>query len=163
MHYIKLVKILYLIDREALNRWGVPVTTDSYASMKNGPVVRNILDLITKKDLPKPTWASYISEPLGDSEVELRADVNPPTDQLSRAEEKLIQEVYKQYGHKNRWDIIDNYMHKLPEWHDPKGSSFPIRIRQILEALGQNQEEINATLRELRSMRTAEEILSLAP
>ena len=29
MKYLKLIKLLYFLDREALLRWGRPVTTDS--------------------------------------------------------------------------------------------------------------------------------------
>ena len=32
MSYMKLIKLLYLADREALARWGRPITTDQYVS-----------------------------------------------------------------------------------------------------------------------------------
>jgi uncharacterized phage-associated protein len=159
IHYLKLIKLLYLIDREALLRWGVPVSTDRYVSMDHGPVLSSIYKLIVE-DKPKPIWARYISQPLGDYEIELLAE--PPTDLLSRAEEKLIDEIYAQYGHRNRWDLVDNVMHKLPEWTDPHGSSIPIHIRQILEAAGEAPDEIKAVLRELKAIETAEEALSLS-
>src|ERR1017187_9578590 len=63
MHYIKLIKLLYLADREALIRWGIPFTTDRHVSMDNGPVTSRILRLITE-DCPKPFWSKYISAPL---------------------------------------------------------------------------------------------------
>ena len=34
MNYMKLIKLLYIADREALLRWGRPITTDAYC---NGP------------------------------------------------------------------------------------------------------------------------------
>src|ERR1700730_8814788 len=114
MHYLKLIKLLYLLDRTALGRWGRPVTTDHYVSMDNGPVVSRIYNLITE-ETPKPLWAEFISAPLGEYEVELRKDA--PTDRLSRAEEKLIHDVYDQYGRMNRWALVD-YVHTLPEWQN---------------------------------------------
>ena len=33
MSYMKLLKLLHLVDREALLRWGRPVSTDRYVSM----------------------------------------------------------------------------------------------------------------------------------
>jgi uncharacterized phage-associated protein len=158
MHSLKLIKILYLVDREALLRWGIPVTTDRYVSMDHGPVVSRIYKLITE-DIPKPIWAKYVSAPMGEYEVELRVKSDPPTDRLSRAEEKLIGEIYAEYGHRNRWDLVD-YMHTLPEWQDPQGRSIPIQIRQILEAGGEDENEIRAVLRELHAMATAEDKLS---
>jgi uncharacterized phage-associated protein len=148
MHSIKLIKLLYLADREALLRWGQIFTTDHHVSMPNGPVTSKILNLVTD-DRSKPYWSQYISAPLGDYEVELLKKA--PTDRLSRAEEKLMQELFKQYGHRNRWDLIDNVMHKLPEWRDPNGSSIPISTRDILEAGGENEEEIRAVIREVHA------------
>ena len=157
MHYIKLIKLLYLADRAALLRWGAPITNDRFVSMDHGPVVSTVLDLITK-DINKAVWSKFISEPFGDDEIELRQEA--PVDHLSRAEESLLREIYAEYGYRSRWDIIDNVMHKLPEWKDPHGSSIPIKIRQILEVGGANEKEIQAVLDELRASRDAEDALS---
>ena len=160
MHYIKLIKLLYLLDREALSRWGVSVTTDHFASMDHGPIVSNIFNLITD-DKPTPVWGRYISAPLGDHEVELRKESSQlSADRLSDAEENLVTEIFNQFGHRNRWDLIENHMHKLPEWKNPEGSSFPIHIRQILVALGYNRDDIAAIHRELRTETVAQQILS---
>jgi uncharacterized phage-associated protein len=156
MHYLKLIKLLYLVDRAALLNWGIPVTTDYYVSMDNGPVVSRIYNLITE-ETPKPLWAEFISAPLGEYEVELRKDA--PADRLSRAEEKLIHDVYDQYGRMNRWALVD-YVHTLPEWQNPHGGMIPISIRDILKAGGEDDQEIRAVMRELRAMATAEEQLS---
>ena len=75
---------------------------------------------------------------------------------MSRAEEKLVREVYEKFGHQNRWDIVA-YTHKLPEWKDPKGTSIPIHPRQILRAIGEDEEEIKATIKEMRIADAAEE------
>jgi Protein of unknown function (DUF4065) len=159
MHYIKLIKLLYLADREALLRWGQIFTTDHHVSMPNGPVTSRILNLITD-DRPKPFWSEYISAPLGDYEVELRKKA--PTDRLSRAEENLMRELFQQYGYRNRWDLIDNVMHKLPEWRDPNGSSTPISTRDILEAGGESEAEIRAIIREVSTMAREEDNLASA-
>lgn len=156
MHYLKLIKLLYLADRAALLSWGIPITTDRYASMDHGPVVSRIYNLIVD-ERPKPVWAEFISAPLGDYEVELRRAA--PVDRLSRAEEKLICEVFEEYGKMNRWALV-NYAHTLPEWQDPRGSSLPISIRDILKAGGEEEREIRAVMRELQAMATAEEQFS---
>ena len=59
------------MNRAALLNWSVPVTTDHYVSMDNGPVVSRIYNLITE-ETPKPYWAEIISAPLGEYEVELQ-------------------------------------------------------------------------------------------
>ena len=157
MHYIKLIKLLYLADREALLRWGLPFTTDRHVSMDNGPVVSRILTLITE-DRPKPIWSKYISAPLGEYEVRLIQDA--PTDLLSKAEEQLMSEVFEKYGRMNRWALIDTVMHSLPEWKNPNGSSIPISVRDILEAGGENEQDIRAIVKEIHKMDRTEEALT---
>jgi uncharacterized phage-associated protein len=158
MHYIKLIKLLYLADRAALLKWGAPITTDRFVSMDNGPVGSHVLNLITK-NVNKPIWSGVISDPFGDDEIELRQQ-QPSFDCLSRAEENLLTEIFSKYGHRERWDLIKNVMHKLPEWKDPEGSSIPIKIREILQAGGENEQEIKAVIDELRATRDAEDALS---
>jgi uncharacterized phage-associated protein len=149
MHYLKLIKLLYLADREALIRWGIPITTDRYVSMDHGPVLSNVFNLITE-EAPKPTWSRFISAPLGEYEVRLLQEA--PTDRLSRAEERLLHEIYEEYGYRNRWDIVNNVMHKLPEWVNPEGSSVPISVREIMEGAGEDEQEIKAVVKELHAM-----------
>jgi len=52
MSYMKLIKLMYLADREALLRWGRPISTDRYVSMDKGPVLSRVLDLATDGDDP---------------------------------------------------------------------------------------------------------------
>ena len=46
MNYTKLIKELYFSDREALRTKGFSITGDIYYSMKKGPVLSNLLNLI---------------------------------------------------------------------------------------------------------------------
>jgi uncharacterized phage-associated protein len=147
MSYLKLIKLLYLADRLALERWGFNITTDHYVSMNQGPVVSNIYDLITQDEENKSFWSRFISPPLGEWEVELRSE-ELPENQLSRAEEKLLHEIFGTYGTWNRWKLRD-FTHDLPEWQDPHGSSIPIQISEILKVQGASDEEVNAVLKDI--------------
>lgn len=150
MKYLKLIKLLYLADREDLSRWGRPITTDNYVSMDNGPVLSQILKRIDDGAAPgEPTfWTEHIV-PCGDWDVMLTAD--PSDGQLSKAEDRILDEIFGQYGHRNRWDIV-NYVHTLPEWQDPAGSAIPIAYRDILKALNKSDEEIGAIEAELEQL-----------
>lgn len=148
-HYFHLIKLLYLADRAALLQRGIPITTDTYAAMKHGPVLSTIYDFIKNKLKPKPIWSQYISEPSIFKTVRLIKPV--PTDKLSRAEEKLMKDVFNQYGHWNRYKLRDYVMHKLPEWKDPGKTSIPISIAQILRAGGEDDNHINAVMAELNA------------
>lgn len=158
MSYMKLIKLLYLIDREALLRWGRPVTGDTYVSMDKGPVLSGVLDLVTEGSAPgrESFWARYISEPQG-YEVALKEDC--PSDELSRAEEKLIEEVFQRYGQVDRWSLVE-FVHELPEWKDPKGSAIPISYADILKAGGRSEKEIGAIESELEALAVTDLLLS---
>jgi hypothetical protein len=67
---------------------------------------------------------------------------------LSRAEENTIGEIVDKYGKMDKWDLVNNVAHKLPEWEDPQGSSIPLPLRKIMEALGKDKKEIDAVLAE---------------
>ncbi len=157
MSYLKLIKLLYLLDREALLRWGRPVTTDRYVSMDNGPVVSRIYGLIREEPLPgtDPVWRQYISAP---SNYEVTLTTQPEIDELSPAEESLIEEIFSIYGKLSRWELV-NLSHDLPEWQDPNGSAIPIQYRDILRAGSKTESEIAAVEAELESLVAAEAML----
>ena len=75
MSYMKLIKLLYLVDRQALRLWERPLTGDIYFSMKHGPVLSNVLDIINNGEDPDDNsyWYKYITAP-SNYKVKLNAD-----------------------------------------------------------------------------------------
>jgi uncharacterized phage-associated protein len=156
MSHLKLIKLLYLVDREALIRWGRPVTYDSYFSMPHGPVLSFTLDRINEPEYsPGAYWHTVIGSKRN-NEVQLVTDA-VPNDQLSPAEEQLIDEVFARYGHMTRWQLRD-FTHTLPEWHDPQGSSRPIDPADILRHAGYSEAEIRDVAAELEESALADAI-----
>ena len=149
LNHMKLIKLLYLVDRRALLKFGRPITFDWYVSMPHGPVLSFTLDRINDSAPPDGTsyWHRFISE-RRDHEVALLGDA--PRDQLSPAEEQLIEEVWREFGKLNQWELRD-YSHSLPEWRDPKGSSLPIEIRDILLGEGFSEDEAREVLETLNA------------
>ncbi|HEX8319245.1 Panacea domain-containing protein [Longimicrobium sp.] len=142
MSYMKLIKLLYLTEREALVRFGAPLTSDSYVSMPYGPVLSATLNRINEPEMYEDGyWDKYIG-PKRNYEVALK---NPgaavPNDQLSPAEETLIDEIFRRYGHMDRWELV-KFTHTLPEWTDPEGSSLPISPDEILLSEGYSTEDV---------------------
>jgi len=86
MSHMKLIKLLYLAERQAILRWGRPITFDWYVSMPHGPVLSFTLDKINDAAPLDGSsyWHRHISERKG-YEVTLLGKA--PNDQLSRAEE----------------------------------------------------------------------------
>jgi uncharacterized phage-associated protein len=159
MSYLKLIKLLYLADREALLLWGRAISTDRYVSMDRGPVLSRVFELVTDGDDPDAPsiWAASISPPKN-YEVELKSD--PGDDELSAAETQLLDGVFARYGKMSRWDLV-KFTHALPEWIDPSGSAIAITDRDILKAGGKSDLEIAAIEEELAVL--AETDLLLTP
>ena len=156
MSYMKLIKLLYLVDRRSLLERGVPVTYDRYVSMQHGPVLSETLDLINYGSSPSDEsyWETHIDQ---DSryEVSLRGDC--PVDELSDAELELARAVYGEFGAMDRWAVVD-YVHRLPEWRDPgEARVLPIRYEDIL-AHEKTPEESEQIVGDLRAMGAAEAI-----
>ena len=157
MSYLKLIKLLYLADREALHRWGFNITTDRYVAMEHGPVVSHTYELMISEEGEHEFWSQYITPPLGNYEIALRSP-DTPEGQLSRAEESLLREIYGTFGTWSRWKVRD-YTHQLPEWHDPGKTSVPISVRDILRAQGETTEEIDEVVADLDAAYRADSIL----
>ena len=148
MPYIKLIKLLYLADRAALIETGMPITGDRFVSVKYGPVLSKVLDLIEE---PKPAedsvWHNYVARKHFD--VRLVGKTN--ADRLSAYELDLLNEITETYGRWRPWAVV-NLTHALPEWRDPGETSLPIEPADILrysgyseQAVEMAQEQANAT------------------
>lgn len=144
MNYLKLMKLLYLADRRALIRRGRPIVYDSYVSMDHGMVLSETLDLMRRK-IPGKFWDSAISAPI-EYKVALLGDCG--TNKISRAEERLIAEIFSEYGHLSEWELRE-LTHRLPEYKDPKGSSISVEYEEVLKAGGRTIDEINSIIEEI--------------
>jgi len=49
-----LIKLLYILDRESLRRWGNPLTGDQAVSMEHGPVLSGVCELTKGEGVPSP-------------------------------------------------------------------------------------------------------------
>jgi antitoxin SocA-like protein len=96
---MKLVKVVYLSDRESIGRRGLPVVGGVYLSMRNGPVTSEILDLINSGSLwsCETTWEQFISA-RRNYEIELTHD--PGTEHVSEFELDLIAQIFSEHEKK---------------------------------------------------------------
>ena len=142
MSYMKLIKLMYLVDRASLCSIGQFVTNDDFYSMKNGPVLSNVDDLITEPMREKTVWGKYISAPVNYN-VSLK---NVKTDSilglLSEFECEIATDVYNTYGKMDKWKLVDWTHKNLPEWTNIKTGRYPINIEIILASCGKTKEEI---------------------
>lgn len=157
MSYMKLLKLMYLVERRVLTSTGRPVTFDNYVSMTHGPVLSRTYSLINEGNPPgvSSLWQECISDPEHYS-VELNRPCS--TDELSEVELRAIDAVYKEFGWMDKWGLVEK-LHELPEWQDPEGSSTPITYRDILTAVDRTPMEVEAIEADIESLAFAEQIL----
>jgi uncharacterized phage-associated protein len=133
MNYMKLLKLMYICDRESIRETGRPITGDVVCAMKRGPVLSRTLDLIKGTDVHAGEWQAHIATD-GYHAVLVK---DPGRGLLSRCEVAKLNEVTSRYENNDEWDMVE-ITHKLPEWmkNDPGDSSKRIPLDDILDALG---------------------------
>ncbi len=140
LNYTKLIKFLYLTEREMLTRFGYSLTGAHCVSMDNGPVLSEVLDLIKNKPMPKPyrLWWEHIGAPQG-YDVTLKKPAGQG--HLNRAATQVLDEVYGRFAAYSLSRLID-YCHSLKEWRNPHGSVLPIEPESILRFAGWDEKRI---------------------
>jgi len=130
---MRLLKLLYIADRESIRETGEPITGDRVVAMQHGPVLSQVYDCI-KGECPRlPEWEEFFQSKGRDVEM-----VKPvPVDELSRYEIETLQKVSRERQDRQDWDVAEE-THRFAEWEGctPGMSSVPIPFRAILEAVG---------------------------
>lgn len=152
INVIKLVKLIYLSDRASLARYGAPITYDMLVSMDHGPVPSRTLDMIN--GYRSEAWDRWMTgrrdHRLSLARTEFRRD---DLDELSDADLEIVEEVWREFGRMNGWELSEYTHEHCPEWRDPRGSSIPIHERAIFRALGWSREDALQAQRAIREQR----------
>jgi uncharacterized phage-associated protein len=133
MEYMRLLKLLYIADREMLAETGAPITGDRALAMRHGPVLSQVYDLIKGQAARAGEWEHYVRSV--NHNVELRNPIG--RGKLNRAEVEKLQEVTERYQDDTVWDICGE-THEFPEWkrNYVENTSATITWEEALEAQG---------------------------
>lgn len=147
--YMKLMKLLYISDRVSLSEYHYSITTDSYYSMKFGPVVSGIYDCIRHwNDLPDDSpWKRtiYINKERYEAVL---TDENNPFDMLSEEEKDILRDANNGHDSENQFEL-SQFTHSFPEWKDPGNSRIPLSIEEIINATVKDEKEKKEALSDL--------------
>jgi uncharacterized phage-associated protein len=143
MNSMRLLKLLYVADRESLKERGRPITGGPMVAMERGPVLEEVYDLIRGQHVEMLVWDEYLRQARYDLELLKDPDVR----QLSRYEIAKLQEVAQRYAEDDEW-ALSRHTHGFAEWqkHDPGKSCRPIPLDDLLEAVGRG--EVAAKIKE---------------
>lgn len=142
MSHLKLMKLLYLADREAMAVYGSPISGDHMVALPHGPVLSMTLNLMDGDVESAPNgWESWITGK-ENHELSLKNNITvDELDELSQADLDVLKSVWAKFGHMSRWEIRDYTHDHCKEWKDPNGSSMPISYSQVFRALGRKDDE----------------------
>jgi uncharacterized phage-associated protein len=115
--YLRLLKLLYIADRESLKETHRPITGDDVWALKLGPVLDRTYNLL-KPSATDRRWKDYIST--SGYFVQLIAD--PGKGQLAAYERKKLADVSERYR-EHTWQQMSEVTHDFPEWTNPGNSA----------------------------------------
>ena len=160
---LKLVKLLYLADRESMIRYGMPISFDYAYSMDNGPMLSGALDFVNgfvEDRSATAKWEEWISN-RDNHQVSLnRRFGRNDLDELSEADLDVLETIWKQFGHLDQWQLVKYTHEHCPEWKDPGGSAVPISETDIFLATGSSSQEAAELSENIKVQRKLDQILS---
>ncbi len=137
MNYMRLLKLIYLVDRRSVKRRKMPICGDTPVAMQRGPVPSITLDLIKGEDPQSIRWDQFIRR--DNYDVVLEND--PGNLALSRAELRILEEILEQFSNFDEWALVEWCHENLPEYEknwNARGDKGVKRIPldDILDAIG---------------------------
>lgn len=154
MPHLKLMKLMYLAERESMAKHGFPMTGDRFVSMPHGPVLSLTLNHINDQAPSSPNgWDDWISDRAGHMVGLVKEVDGGALDELSRSDLEVLEATWRQFGWMSKYQIRD-YTHdarNCPEWKDPDGSSCPISYEEVFSALGFAPDASEAMAAEIRA------------
>jgi uncharacterized phage-associated protein len=133
MNYMRLLKLLYIADREALKETGRPITGGPVVAMERGPVLEEVYDLIRGQHQEMPLWDRYLRK----DKYTLQLVSDPDVRKLSKYEIKKLQEIAERHQNDDEWSL-SQFTHTFEEWrkNSAGASCRPIAFKDILKAIG---------------------------
>ena len=114
---VRLMKLMYLAEREAIRRTGLPMVFDEIHAMREGMALSRTFDLMTaRQGESKGDWARHIA-PLSRAGLGVCQGVGESSlDGLSRGDLEIVNLVWAKHGQSNRDKLVHEVHHKLDEW-----------------------------------------------
>jgi len=156
MSHKKLMKLLYLYEREYMRVVGLIFTGDHFASMPEGPVLQDTYDCMKRYPTPqmKPnigeTWKQSLTAISKFKPISIKAELKPDA-VLTPKQIAILADIWTQYGSMSEEELIA-LTHKFPEWRKPTGESnkADLDILDVFKSFGLNEDESMDRVRRIR-------------
>lgn len=141
INVLKLAKLIYLADRKCLDEYDFPILYDRLVSMENGPANSKTLDLINAGDETPEGWSQFIGGREGVYVFAIKKFSAEDFDELSHAEIEILDTIWKELGHLDRFELRDYTHNHCLEWEDPGKSSATIPYERVFKFLNKEDNE----------------------
>lgn len=160
--HLKLMKLMYLAERQSLQEYGDSMLDDTLVSMRFGPVLsrtKDCMDGFGDTEL-QDGWDSWISDHANHKVSLTKEDFSEEMlDEVSVSEIELMERVWDAHGSKNQWDLAE-YTHKsCAEWRDPGTSTLPIDYGDVIAANGSSDEVARTLSNQIKERQQLEKLL----
>lgn len=163
---MELVKLIYLADRESLDRYGFPVSWDQPYAMEHGPVPTETYNCIKGENGQCGfEWPQLVSAPSGmkHRDLSLVAEIEiDDLDELSEADLEVLEATWARFGTMTAYQLREWTHRNCPEWVDPGKTSKPISYEDIFKALKKDPQLIPDLTQYIKDQTLIHRVLSKA-
>ena len=142
---LKLMKLLYLADRESMRRYGYSLSNDDMFSLPHGPILSKAYRLANQDAAAQEQriWGEWFAERAsGDVTVKLRVKVSrEKLNYFSDMDREILQSVWDEFGQMTGRQLRQYTHEHCKEWSDPRGSRKPIEEIDVLRAVGIDEQQ----------------------
>lgn len=144
---MKLVKLMYIVERTALQEAETALFGGKYFSLPYGPIISEVVDALDDEK-----WSGL--QKSREHDVALMPGVEVPYEFMSEWSAELLERVYRDFGKLDQWQISDFTHTHFKEWKQPQGANkrIPISLSDILPEPNPELESLAADLTFLNSL-----------
>lgn len=150
MSYLRLLKLLYIAERENLRATGSPIIGGRVLAIENGPVHGEVYDLLKGEHAHEELWSRFIRK----RGYVLQLVSDPGVLALSKQEIRTLNETAQKHTHLTEWEIVE-LSQTFAEWEKNHRPGVPkqIPLGDMLAALGFSQADIQGILEDQQECR----------
>lgn len=150
---IDAIKLAYLCDREFMDRYDRPILFDELFCLDNGPVDSKTYDSIKVEGKLSEPWSQYLAPRRGHDIEVCNSLTEEDFDELSRAEERVMDNVLDEHRHRKSFRLVDWIHENCREWSNPRGTSIHLPYVEVWKALGRSDlEKMDEHINEMKAI-----------
>jgi hypothetical protein len=154
--YLRIIKLIYLADRDSIIRRGVPIIGGRYFSMRCGPTIGEVMNFVNLERVA-PRWGDHISPRRGNI---LKLTALPDYGSLSQPEIDILDGVVEEHASRTTAELVKWCHHYCREYERVFWGRKNIEIESILRAGGKTADRIHRVVKEAEELAELDAVLA---